>query len=164
VHFKQVDTRERVRRLLSVSYHAGRLGEPVDERGARRYDWRAVQRFYDQGNGVRACQERFGFSRQTWTAAVNRGAVVARPQSLPLEELCIAGVLRGRRNVKQRLITAGVKANACEVCGIESWRGERLSLALHHVNGDGRDNRIANLQLLCPNCHSQTCNYGGRRS
>jgi 5-methylcytosine-specific restriction endonuclease McrA len=33
---------------------------------------------------------------------------------------------------------------------------------LHHINGDGRDNRLENLALLCPNCHSQTENWGGR--
>jgi hypothetical protein len=33
---------------------------------------------------------------------------------------------------------------------------------LHHVNGDKRDNRLANLALLCPNCHSQTETWGRR--
>jgi 5-methylcytosine-specific restriction endonuclease McrA len=35
-------------------------------------------------------------------------------------------------------------------------------VALHHVNGDGLDNRIENLVMLCPNCHSQTDNFSGR--
>jgi hypothetical protein len=33
---------------------------------------------------------------------------------------------------------------------------------LHHVNGDGLDNRLENLQILCPNCHAQTDTWGGR--
>jgi 5-methylcytosine-specific restriction endonuclease McrA len=37
-----------------------------------------------------------------------------------------------------------------------------LSMQLHHINGDGSDNRLENLQLLCGNCHSQTDNWGGR--
>jgi predicted HNH restriction endonuclease len=35
-------------------------------------------------------------------------------------------------------------------------------MALHHVNGDGLDNRLENIALLCPNCHSQTPNVSGR--
>jgi 5-methylcytosine-specific restriction endonuclease McrA len=35
-------------------------------------------------------------------------------------------------------------------------------VALHHINGDRLDNRLENLQLLCPNCHSQTSTYSGR--
>jgi 5-methylcytosine-specific restriction endonuclease McrA len=64
--------------------------------------------------------------------------------------------------LKRRLIKLGLKADRCEICGISAWRGAPLSLALHHVNGDGRDNRLENLQLLCPNCHSQTDNFAGR--
>src|SRR5688572_30780835 len=60
----------------TVSYHARRLGHPVDERGARRYDWAAIQRYYDEGHSVAQCVAHFGFSRQTWSAAVQRGAVV----------------------------------------------------------------------------------------
>ena len=44
----------------TVSYHARRLGEEIDERCARRYDWRAVQAYYDAGHSIMECQLRFG--------------------------------------------------------------------------------------------------------
>jgi predicted HNH restriction endonuclease len=37
-------------------------------------------------------------------------------------------------------------------------------MALHHVNGDGDYNRLENVILLCPNCHSQTPNFARKRS
>jgi hypothetical protein len=81
---------------------------------------------------------------------------------MPLEQLLIAGVRRSRSNIKGRLLSAGAKPVACERCGISSWLGAPLSLALHHVNGRPDDNRLEKLQLLCPNCHSQTENFGVR--
>jgi DNA-binding CsgD family transcriptional regulator/5-methylcytosine-specific restriction endonuclease McrA len=146
----------------TVWYHARRLGVPIDERGARRYDWDAVQQFYDAGHSVRECVATFGFSHETWQAARTRGAIVTRPQRTPSELMFSSGQLRNRANVKRRLLVEGIKAASCANCGISEWRGERLSLALHHINGDRLDNRIENLELLCPNCHSQTDNYSGR--
>ncbi len=146
----------------TVSYHARRLGAPVDARCARRYDWELVQRYYDRGNSVSDCCTEFGFSRQTWHAAVARGAVRARPAKMPSDEYFVAGVHRSRMHLKRRLLAEGLKEPSCAVCGISEWRGSSLSLALHHINGDRLDNRVVNLELLCPNCHSQTDNFAGR--
>ena len=67
--------------------------------------------------------------------------------------------------IKQRLIDEGVKEPFCESCGIgEEWNGKPLTLQLHHVNGRNRDHRIENIQLLCPNCHTQTETYVSRNS
>jgi DNA-binding CsgD family transcriptional regulator len=144
----------------TVSYHARRLGIAPVESARRRYDWAAVQRGYDAGRSVAECRALFGFSAASWHAAVRRGAVVPRPRAMPLDAL-VAGP-RGRTHLKQRLLAAGVMEARCDACGIGAWRGRPLSLALHHVNGDGSDNRLENLQLLCPNCHSQTANFAGR--
>jgi len=109
------------------------------------------------------CLQRFGFSRETFRAAVRRGDLVPRPHTMPIESLLVVGRAQtNRSHLKRRLIKAGLKEDRCERCGIAEWMGEPLSTELHHINGDGKDNRLENLQLLCGNCHSQTDNWGGR--
>lgn len=146
----------------TVSYHKERLGYTMTRQCARRYDWRAIQAFYDEGHTRTECQDRFGFSPSSWCDAVFRGDIIPRPVAMPLQRLLAADQPRSRNNIKLRLIAEGVKENHCEECGISRWHKRPLSLCLHHVNGDRHDNRLENLQLLCPNCHSQTPNFGSR--
>lgn len=64
--------------------------------------------------------------------------------------------------VKERIIAEGIKSYKCETCNISEYMNKPITLQLHHVNGVHDDHRIENLQILCPNCHSQTENYAGR--
>jgi hypothetical protein len=65
--------------------------------------------------------------------------------------------------LRNRLLKEGLKEHKCERCGRTEWEGEAIPLQLHHINGDRTDNRLENLQLLCPNCHTLTDNYCGRK-
>jgi hypothetical protein len=146
----------------TICHHARALGFQADQRFSRRYDWAEIQRYYDAGHSVIECQEQFGFAKASWNKAVERGDVVPRPHAMPLQVLLTRGQRRSRHNIKLRLISAGVKAEACEECELAEWRGMPIPLELHHVNGDRHDNRLKNLQLLCPNCHALTENFGVR--
>lgn len=55
--------------------------------------------------------------------------------------------------LKLRLFKENLKEPKCEICGYTD------SVELHHINGNPLDNRIENLQILCPNCHSKTENF-----
>lgn len=63
--------------------------------------------------------------------------------------------------LKNKLLQEGIKENKCEICGLTEWLGRPLTIQLHHIDGDDTNNEISNLQMLCPNCHSQTDNYRG---
>jgi hypothetical protein len=66
--------------------------------------------------------------------------------------------------LKIRLIREGLLANKCHACNCDPvWLNKPLSLQLDHVNGISNDNRLANLRLLCPNCHSQTDTFSSKK-
>ncbi len=63
--------------------------------------------------------------------------------------------------LKWKLFSSGLKQYKCEKCGCTHWNDGQISLQLHHINGNNVDNRLENLQILCPNCYSQTDNFCG---
>ena len=79
-------------------------------------------------------------------------------------EYLVKGTSVSSFKLKNRLLEEGIKEYKCEnpECGLSEWHGKPIPLELHHINGDNTDNRIENLQLLCPNCHTFTDNYGGK--
>jgi hypothetical protein len=65
--------------------------------------------------------------------------------------------------LKERLVKAGLKEWKCECCGISEWNGRSIVLELDHKDGNNKNNSLDNLQILCPNCHSQTPTFRGRK-
>jgi hypothetical protein len=95
---------------------------------------------------------RWGISTDHFAPYAHVGAHLRR-ERIPLEDILVEGSNYTRRSLKQRLFEEGLKARACELCGQgESWRGQRMSLIIDHVNGVHDDNRLENLRIVCPNC------------
>lgn len=77
----------------------------------------------------------------------------------PIEEVLVENSSYKSSGLRDRLINLGLKQNKCECCGITEWNGKPIRIQLHHINGNHNDNRLENLMMLCPNCHSQTHNF-----
>lgn len=77
----------------------------------------------------------------------------------PIEDYIERGVPVSGKHLKKRLFKEGLKEEVCEACGIAEWMDKPLVLHLEHRNGHHNDNSWANLEILCPNCHSQTPTY-----
>lgn len=81
----------------------------------------------------------------------------------PLNEILVENSSYSRTKLKERLLENGMLRNECYECaGGPEWNGKSLVLQLEHKNGINNDNRLENLAILCPNCHSQTDTFSGR--
>lgn len=80
------------------------------------------------------------------------------------DEIFRAGAKIKTENLKREYIRRILLGDAhCENCGIREWNGKALMFQIHHRDGDHQNHSVDNLQLLCPNCHSQTDNYSNRK-
>jgi hypothetical protein len=88
-----------------------------------------------------------------------------RRDPIPLSLILVENSTYARGHLKLRLFREGLKARECELCGQdEIWRGRRMGLILDHVNGLANDNRLENLQIVCPNCAATLDTHCGRQN
>ena len=135
----------------------------------------------NSGETMNTCASRLGikfmtFKRRALKLGVykpNQGRKdIKRDQSefkeftIPLQDI-ISGKFEGHYSssrLRKRLIKEGYKENKCEICGIKEWNGKALTCELHHNDGNRGNNKLENLTIVCPNCHSQTHNHSKKKN
>jgi hypothetical protein len=64
-------------------------------------------------------------------------------------------------DAKAYIIKNNIIPYICISCGNEGiWLGKKLTLELHHIDGDRTNHSKENLEFRCPNCHDITDSDG----
>lgn len=124
------------------------------------------------GSGIKAVKEMIEyynfdishFTGQLW----NKGKTKEDDNRIPSrEKYSLDEVFIKNSSVTQKTLRGYIERHnlipyVCSNCGCDgNWQGGVISLEIHHINGDNKDNRLENLTYLCPNCHALTDTYRG---
>ena len=97
------------------------------------------------------------------------GKGIKKPKKIGGDSYDIQDILANKHpgystsHLRVRLLEEGLIENECSRCGIgPEWNGQPLSLQLHHEDGDNQNHNLSNLNMICPNCHTQTDNWGSK--
>jgi hypothetical protein len=79
-------------------------------------------------------------------------------------------VINGNRTIKRAnisfknfLFNNNIKEEKCESCSLEEWYNKKIIFQLHHKDGNKHNNILENIEILCPNCHTMTDNWGFKK-
>lgn len=92
------------------------------------------------------------FKGHAWNKKEDKKPVKHRDLNRPLSQQTVKNLFIQNHEYK------------CECCGISEWNGKPITLQLHHKDGNHNNNEEENLSLLCPNCHSQTESFCGKKN
>lgn len=73
----------------------------------------------------------------------------------------LSGVAGSRKVKKYLLQTRGHKCQHCKNC---TWLNKPITLEIEHIDGNHMNNKLDNVELLCPNCHSMTPTYKSKNN
>lgn len=105
------------------------------------------------------------FTGQLWSKGKTKAEDprITTREKYNIEDIFIENSPYDRNLAKRYILRHNLIEYKCAICGnIGIWLDQPISLQLDHINGINNDHRLDNLRWLCPNCHSQTENFGSR--
>lgn len=93
------------------------------------------------------------------------GIGISKPSGnkIPLEEILSGKHPQYQSNkLRLRLLSEKIFEHKCTNCGLSEWLNNPIPLELEHIDGNSSNNKLDNLTMLCPNCHSLTPTFRGR--
>jgi 5-methylcytosine-specific restriction endonuclease McrA len=82
-----------------------------------------------------------------------------------IEEMFVENSEAPRSHIRNLILKNNLLEYKCSICCmLPTWNNKELVFHLDHINGIRNDHRLENLRWLCPNCHSQTDTYCGKRN
>ncbi len=116
---------------------------------------------YDQ---LKKYVREYGFKTNHFTGRLwSKGLKLEFNPKIELKDILVKNSTYQSFKLKNRLYLAKLKEPKCEECGWAKMSNDgRIPLELDHINGDHHDNRLENLRVLCPNCHSLQITHRGR--
>lgn len=169
--------------LSTIAYHAQKMGLRKFTFSKQKYDWKEIQKYADEGYCIVEIIEKFKMNWSTFRDARLKSLITLptkrRTRKVPkpfsrsgivysddflFSENCPIGFGVVKRRFKY-LVPPACSNNKCPIYNMQNpqWAGIPITLHIDHINGIRTDNRMTNLRWLCPNCHSQTDTYCGRK-
>jgi Zn finger protein HypA/HybF involved in hydrogenase expression len=94
----------------------------------------------------------------------NKKSIISKLKKIPNSQIFVENSPVARSVVRKRILNENLIQYVCSLCSNNgSHLGLPLVLQLDHINGKNSDHRLENLRWLCPNCHSQTSTFSGKK-
>jgi 5-methylcytosine-specific restriction endonuclease McrA len=146
--------RETFSRIVKESYTFSEIGRKIGYKvtgGTIRYIQRKIEDYGVDISHLLGHKWSTGLTKEN-SACINKASI---KNELPWEEAFKKGSKVKNSTLLKKLVASGKRERACETCKIKDWQGKPITFELHHKNRIFNDNREENLEILCPNCHSQ---------